>query len=72
MSKRLGSYSAYCVAVGVVWAVLLVLAALLDSASTRNAVLLVFAGFVIAWLSATIARVVYPPPKKYRRADGDG
>jgi hypothetical protein len=26
-------------------------------------ILLVFAGWAIGWLSATIARVVYPPPK---------
>jgi len=25
---------------------------------------------VIGWLSATIARYVYPPPKKYRRDAG--
>ena len=31
---------------------------------------LVFGGFVIGWLSATIARYVYPPPKKYRPDTG--
>jgi len=30
----------------------------------------VFGGFVIGWLSATIARYVYPPPKKYRQDSG--
>jgi hypothetical protein len=25
----------------------------------------VFGGWVIGWLSATIARIVYPPPKRH-------
>jgi hypothetical protein len=34
-----------------------------DSA-TRHKFMMVFAGWVIGWLSATIARAVYPPPKR--------
>jgi hypothetical protein len=26
--------------------------------------MMVFAGWVIGWLSATIARAIYPPPKR--------
>jgi len=44
-----------------------VLASTLDPASRRRNIYLVFLGFVIGWLSATIARFVYPPPKKYRQ-----
>jgi hypothetical protein len=48
-----------------------VLAFLLDSTSKRHNILLVFAGFAIGWVSATIARYVYPPPKKPRGVSGD-
>jgi hypothetical protein len=33
------------------------------SDATRRTFLLVFGGWAIGWLSATIARAVYPPPK---------
>jgi hypothetical protein len=61
------SYTAYSIGVAIVWAVLLILVFFLDSAGQRNSILLVFFGFAIGWLSATIARYVYPPPKKYRQ-----
>jgi hypothetical protein len=44
----------------VAWAVLLVAAV---SGNMTNAIVLVFFGWLIGWTSATIARVVYPPPK---------
>jgi hypothetical protein len=43
------------------------LASLLDPAGKRNAIFLIFFGFAIGWVSATIARYVYTPPKKYRQ-----
>jgi hypothetical protein len=70
MNARIRTYTAYSVGVGIVWAVLLVLVSLLDPAGKRNNIFLVFAGFFIGWLSATIARYVYPPPKKYRPDTG--
>lgn len=70
MNTRMRSYTTYSIAVGIVWAVLLILASLLASASKRHDILVVFGGFVIGWLSATIARYVYPPPKKYRHDAG--
>jgi hypothetical protein len=69
MKARMRTYTAYGIGVGIVWAVLLVLASLLDPAGRRNAILLVFFGFAIGWVSATIARYVYPPPKKYQQDD---
>jgi hypothetical protein len=57
---------AYSIGVGVAWVVLLILATALASSSKRHNVYVVFGGFVIGWLSATIARYVYPPPRKYR------
>jgi hypothetical protein len=70
MNSRMRSYTTYSIGVAIVWAILLVLASLLDSASTRHNIFVVFGGFVIGWLSATIAHYVYPPPKKYRRDAG--
>ena len=72
MNLRRRSYTTYSIAVGVVWAVLLVVTSLVASPSRRHDVVVVFAGFVIGWLSATIARVVYPPPRKYRGTSDHG
>lgn len=70
MNARIRTYTASSAEVGIVWALLLVLASLLDPAGRRNNIFLVFSGFVIGWLSAAIARYVYPPPKKYRQDTG--
>ena len=70
MSAPMRSYTAYSIAVGIVWAVLLPLVSSFASASKRDNIFLVFLGFAIGWLSATIARYVYPPPKKYRQDAG--
>jgi hypothetical protein len=70
VNARMRTYTAYSIGVGIAWAILLVLASLLDPPGKRNNILLVFFGFAIGWVSATIARYVYPPPKKYRQAAG--
>jgi hypothetical protein len=67
MNARMRTYTAYSIAVGIVWAVLLLATSLVYSAGKWHNILLVFFGFAIGWLSATIARYVYPPPKKYRQ-----
>jgi membrane-associated phospholipid phosphatase len=64
------SYTAYSIGVGIVWAVILVVTSVSASAARFHTILVVFGGFVIGWLSATIARYVYPPPKKYRPDSG--
>jgi membrane-associated phospholipid phosphatase len=71
MNPRRGTYTVYSIGVAVVWAVILVLTSVFASADKRHTIFVVFGGFVIGWLSATIARYVYPPPKKYRRGAGD-
>jgi hypothetical protein len=63
---RLNSYTAYSIGCAVAWAVIWAIAAAIDPKHTLRDLLLVFAGWVIGWTSATIARVVYPPPKKRR------
>lgn len=66
MRQRFRTYTAYSVGTVIVWAVVLLVAWLIDPSSTLHAFWLVSLGFFLGWLSATIARVVYPPPKKDR------
>ena len=59
------NYWVYSIACFVVWSVLLgVVAAKGDKNRTQD-VLLVFGGWCIAWISTTIARFVYPPPRRW-------
>ncbi len=60
------TYTTYSIVSAVVWFVLLGLVWIIDPPATRTAFLLVGLGWWIGWLSATIARSVSPPPKKYR------
>jgi hypothetical protein len=39
----------------------------LDSRHVLRIVAVVFAGWWIGWISATIARAVYPPPARWQR-----
>lgn len=56
-------YSACC---AVVWAVVLILAASGSLGSRATGVMpFVFLGFCIGWVSTTIARYVYPPPRRW-------
>ena len=66
INLRLRTYTAYSIGTAIVWALIVVLAWRLDSSSTLHVMWLVSLGFFLGWLSATIARLVYPPPKKYR------
>lgn len=43
------------------------LSAIVGGTDRLHTILLIFAGWVICWISATIARCVYPPPSKWRR-----
>lgn len=64
--KRFRIYTAYSVALGIVWVVLLPVVPAVDPSSRFHNALWVFAGFAVGWISATIARYVYPPPAKHR------
>jgi len=66
MRRRLSSYTAYSIGCAIVWAVLFAIGAA-HPKNTDHTIVLVFSGWVLGWLSATIGRYVYPPPKKYRR-----
>jgi len=71
MNGRMRSYTGYGIAVGVVWTVILVAVSLFNPGGKRDTIFVVFGGFAIGWVSATIARYVYPPPKKYRHDTGN-
>ena len=66
MARWTRSYAAYSVACAVVWLVLLGAVVAVDSTNTQHAFFAVAAGWWICWISATIARLVYPPPKRWR------
>jgi hypothetical protein len=63
MGRR--TYTSYSIACAVVWAVILIGVSAVAGADTRRTFLLVGFGWGIGWLSATIARAVYPPPKRH-------
>ena len=62
--RSLNSYTAYIIGSGIAWAAVLAIAAAVAPTHTFDRILLVFLGWVIGWTSATIARLVYPPPKR--------
>ena len=56
-----------------VWGILLAITAIKAKNDTFHNVLLVFAGWTLCWVSATIVRFVYPPPKRWRhRSESSG
>ncbi len=61
MRRRYGTYTAYSIACAIVWAVILAVVSTAGDAASRHTFLLVCGGWAIGWLSATIARGVYPP-----------
>jgi hypothetical protein len=67
MRRRYGTYTAYSIACAIVWAVILAVVSTAGDAASRHTFLLVCGGWAIGWLSATIARGVYPPPKRHIR-----
>jgi hypothetical protein len=62
------TYWVYSVGCFVVWAVLLAVVAAMDT-KTKHNVVLIFSGWAIAWVSTTIARYVYPPPRRWLKAN---
>ena len=62
MSRR--TYTGYSIGCAIVWAVILAAVSLVADDATRQKYLMVFGGWWIGWLSATIARAVYLPPTR--------
>jgi hypothetical protein len=69
MKPRLRTYTAYSIGCAVVWAVIVTVTQTQADSQRRNNVLVGCLGWWAGWLSASIARVVYPPPRS-RRSTG--
>jgi hypothetical protein len=63
LHNRPRTYTTYSIGCAVVWAVVLATVFTHADSATRHTFAVFFGGWAIGWLSATIARVVYPPPK---------
>jgi hypothetical protein len=63
------NYWLFSIGCFVVWGVILAVVAAQGKGDKTNTVLLVFGGWVIAWVSGTAARFVYPPPKRWLPPD---
>ena len=59
------NYWAYSVGLAIAWGVVLLLSLVVGGTQRVQTSLLVFFGFCIGWVSTTIARYVYPPPKRW-------
>jgi membrane-associated phospholipid phosphatase len=66
MALRYRNYWVYSIGVGVVLAIILAIVAPTKPDNVHT-FLLVFAGWATGWVSGTIARYVYPPPRKWTR-----
>ncbi len=63
-SQEHETYTAYSVGCAIVWTLIWAKLAVTATEETRSRILPVFGGWWMGWLSATIARAGYPPPKK--------
>ena len=65
------TYTGYSIGCAVAWALVLAVRARLGTRDERRALWLYCGGWWSGWLSATIARSVYPPPgsRRPRRAN---
>lgn len=63
--SRFTNYWAYSIGLAVAWAIAFILTWIIKGADGLGTLLLVFLGFCIGWVSTTIARYVYPPPKRW-------
>jgi len=62
---RYRNYWIYSAGLAVAWAIVLALVFSIRGPAGGHIVLLVFGGFCIGWVTTTIARFVYPPPKRW-------
>ncbi len=63
--SRFRNYWIYSAGLAVTWAIVLALTWKIRGRGAAQTALLVFGGFCIAWVSGTIARYVYPPPRRW-------
>lgn len=67
--SRFRNYWIYSIGLAVAWTITLTLVLTIRGPEGLWAYLLVFGGFCIGWVSTTIARFVYPPPKRWGSSD---
>ena len=63
------NYWIYSLGLSVAWAITLTLVLKISGPEGIRTYLLVFGGFCIGWISTTIARFVYPPPKRWTSSE---
>jgi hypothetical protein len=68
LRKYSGTYLGYSIACAMVWVVILTTVWTQAGEGARHTFAVFFGGWAIGWLSASIARIVYPPPKPRRPA----
>ncbi len=61
---RRRTYASYSIGCAIVWIAIMIAVAIFKDAATLHTLSLVCGGWWIGWLSATIARSVYPPPNQ--------
>jgi hypothetical protein len=64
MRTRLNSYTGYSIGCAGVWGVILLLGRRRLDSQTRNTLWVACGGWWMGWMSATIARIGYPPPRR--------
>jgi hypothetical protein len=62
---RARNFWTYSASLAITWAIVLILVRLIRGSASMQTFLLVFGGYCIGWLATTIARYVYPPPKRW-------
>jgi hypothetical protein len=62
---RCRNYWCYSAGTAIAWAVLLLLVRTIYGREKAQLTLLVVSGVCICWVSETIARYIYPPPKRW-------
>ncbi|MBW4041478.1 MAG: hypothetical protein HIU86_05045 [Acidobacteria bacterium] len=64
MGSRFSSYWVSSAGLAIAWALVVGIGSVARPASAST-LALVFGGFAIGWVSTTIARYVYPPPRRW-------
>ncbi len=62
---RFRNFWIYSAGLAIAWAIVLILVQTIRGSESAQTTLLVFYGFCIGWVLTTIARYVYPPPKRW-------
>ncbi|HEX9038516.1 MAG TPA: hypothetical protein VF808_16150 [Ktedonobacterales bacterium] len=67
---RFRNYWIYSAGLAITWAIILTIATSIHGARGVGPYWLVFGGYAIGWVSTTIARYIYPPPRRWGATRG--